>query len=69
MEETTEKNTEEERRYLMPQSASPNKKENETCEEITREVVTEENTELLKSINEKLDLLLVAQSINTEVQR
>lgn len=45
---------------LIPKDAQDTDRTNEKAEIVTREVATELNTELLQSIDHKLDLLLAA---------
>lgn len=56
----------EEPEYKIPDDAEDNSKKNESAEVITREVVEEKNTELLQSIDKKLDLLLAAQEVSAK---
>lgn len=51
---------------LVTPTAEQNTKENDKGEKVSIETAAENNTELLQSINQKLDLLLAAQSINAE---
>lgn len=48
--------------YKIPEDAEDNSKPNETAEIMTRESAEETNTELLQSIDKKLDMLLAAQT-------
>lgn len=48
--------------YKIPEDADDNSRPNETAEVVTRESAEETNTELLQSINKKLDMLLAAQA-------
>lgn len=48
--------------YKIPKDAEDNSKQNETAEIVTRESAEETNTELLQSIDKKLDMLLAAQA-------
>ena len=52
----------EERVYKIPEDGEDNSKPNETAEVVTRESTEETNTELLQSIDKKLDMLLAAQT-------
>lgn len=56
----------EEPEYKIPDDAEDNSKKNESAEVITREVVEKKNTELLQSIDKKLDLLLAAQEVSAK---
>lgn len=44
--------------YKIPEDATDNSRPNETAEVVTRESAEETNTELLQSIDKKLDMLL-----------
>ena len=48
--------------YKIPEDAADNSRPNETAEVVTRELAEETNTELLQSIDKKLDMLLAAQT-------
>ena len=48
--------------YKIPEDATDNSRPNETAEVVTRESAEETNTELLQSIDKKLDMLLAAQT-------
>lgn len=48
--------------FKFPDDAETTSKPNETAEVVTRESAEETNTELLQSIDKKLDLLLAAQT-------
>lgn len=48
--------------YKIPEDADDNSRPNETAEVVTRESAEETNTELLQSINKKLDMLLATQA-------
>lgn len=48
--------------FKFPDDAETTSKPNETAEVATRESAEETNTELLQSIDKKLDLLLAAQT-------
>ena len=52
--------------YLIPEDGKDTDHAPEKTEPVTRETATELNTELLQSINKKLDALLATQSIETE---
>ena len=60
----------EERMYKIPEDGEDNSKPNETAEVVTRETAEETaeetNTELLQSIDKKLDLLLAAQAASAK---
>lgn len=48
--------------HKIPEDATDNSRPNETAEVVTRESAEETNTELLQSIDKKLDMLLAAQT-------
>lgn len=48
--------------HKIPEDAADNSRPNETAEVVTRESTEETNTELLQSIDKKLDMLLAAQT-------
>ena len=49
--------------FKFPDDAESTSKPNETAEVVTREFAEETNTELLQSIDKKLDMLLAAQAV------
>ena len=48
--------------FKFPDDAESTSRPNETAEVVTRETAEETNTELLQSIDKKLDMLLAAQA-------
>lgn len=48
--------------FKFPDDAESTSRPNETAEVVTRESAEETNTELLQSIDKKLDMLLAAQT-------
>lgn len=48
--------------FKFPDDAESTSRPNETTEVVTRETAEETNTELLQSIDKKLDMLLAAQA-------
>lgn len=52
--------------YKFREDAEDNSRKNESAEVMTKELVEETNTELLQSIDKKLDLLLAAQAVTAE---
>lgn len=52
--------------FKFPDDAETTSKPNEIAEVMTRESAEETNTELLQSIDKKLDLLLAAQAAKEE---
>lgn len=49
--------------FKFPDDAESTSKQNETAEVVIRESAEETNTELLQSIDKKLDMLLAAQAV------
>ena len=52
--------------FKFPDDAESTSRPNETAEVVTRETAEETNTELLQSIDKKLDMLLAAQAAKEE---
>lgn len=52
--------------FRFPEDSEDNSRPNETAEVVTRETAEETNTELLQSINKKLDMLLASQAASAK---
>lgn len=55
--------------FKFPDDAESTSRPNETAEVVTRETAEETNTELLQSIDKKLDMLLAAQAATQAARR